>query len=142
MHLDGKTSARVVSRSAIRTCFAPISWTVVQVVHRKTGVSGQTEMIHGQRAERFDGFLILRCRFPGMRRNFVNAVRDEEDQVDEQSIGGSCKMKGVSQVLARRAKHGPLISKFRKRQFARNRSRLSSMMSGLEGSSTRSKAYK
>jgi hypothetical protein len=64
---------------------------VVQVVHRETSVSGQTEMIHGQRAQRLDGFLVLRCWLSGMRRNLVDAIRDEEDQVDQQPVGGPCQ---------------------------------------------------
>ena len=41
----------------------------------------------------------------------------------------------VSKVSVKTESDEPLISKFRKRQFARKRSRLSSMMSGLVGSS-------
>ena len=84
-----KVSGELDSWKPGRTSLAPVSRAMIEVVHGEAGVSRQAEVIHGQRAQRLDSFLVLWRRLAGMRRNLVDAIRDEEDQVDEKPIGGS-----------------------------------------------------
>lgn len=78
-----------VAEEGLLTCLAPISRTVIQVVHREPSIPRQTKVIHGERAQRLDCFLILWRGLPRVRRNLVDAVRDEEDEVNQESIGRS-----------------------------------------------------
>lgn len=64
---------------------------MIQVVHREPGIPGQTEVIHGERAQCLDSFLVLRRRLSRVRSDLVDAVGDEENEVDEESIGRAWK---------------------------------------------------
>jgi hypothetical protein len=62
---------------------------MIQAVQREPRFSRQAKVIDGQSRELLESFLVLRRWTTGSCSDSVDAVRDEEDEVDEETVGGS-----------------------------------------------------
>lgn len=117
---------------------------VVHAFEGEAGVAGERKAVHAQSLQPLLGLDVTGGWAARCGRNLGQAVGDEQDEVDECTVGGACNENCVSTVIRRvmralcaRAVAGgdaPLISKLRNRQLARNRSSASSMISGWLGS--------
>jgi len=92
---------------------------VVETVKGERGVSWQSERVDGKSRQLLGRFLIAWGWTSGSRGEFGQALGDEEDQVDHESIGGTWGQGDFGPRYACGDWDIPLISKFRKRQLAR-----------------------
>lgn len=72
---------------------------MVQAIERETGLTRQAKVIDAQCRQLLDRFRVRRAWTTRRRCQFRQTVRDEQDQVDEQSIGGSFDLKVSEQAV-------------------------------------------
>lgn len=110
---------------------------MVHAVQRESRIARQGKRVHREGRQLLDGILVPRAWARRGRSELGEAFRDEQNEVDQQSVRGTWNVSLLHYSPSRDQREidsSPLISKLRKRQLARNRSRDSSMMSGWLGS--------